>query len=140
MDENLSYSYNFTVSPGDIDELEHVNNVVYVQWIQDAAVKHWNKIAPEDIKKNFVWVIARHEIDYKRPAKLNDELFIQTRVLTAGAVNSERLVQIFRKNDMQLLVESKTNWIMIDAVSHRPVRIPDVVKEIFLGRNEDKND
>ena len=136
MDENLSYSYSFTVSAADIDELEHVNNVVYVQWIQDAAVKHWNKIAPEDIKKNFVWVIARHEIDYKRSAKLNDELFIQTRVLTAGAVNSERLVQIFRKNDMKLLVESKTNWIMVDALSHRPARIPDVVKEVFLGEDQ----
>ncbi len=134
MDENLSDSFVFSVLPTDIDELEHVNNVVYVQWIQDAAVRHWNKVAPEEIKKNYVWVIARHEIDYKRPARLNDELLIQTRVLTAGAVNSERQVQIFRKKDMKLLVESKTNWIMVDAVAHRPARIPEEIKDIFLGK------
>lgn len=140
MEENLSNSYSITVSPDDIDELEHVNNVVYVQWIQDAAVKHWNIIAPEFIKQKYVWVVLRHEIDYKRPGKLNDELLIKTRVLTAGAVSSERQVQIFRKKDMQLLVESKTNWCMIDASTHRPARIPDEIKEIFLGKNQTKTD
>ncbi len=133
MNTDLVYEYNYTVAPGDIDELNHVNNVVYVQWIQDVAVKHWNKIAPEEIRKNFVWVIVRHEIDYKRSAKLNDELLIQTRVLTAGGVSSVRLVQIYKKESMQLLVESKTTWCMIDAASQRPVRISDEVKEIFLG-------
>ncbi len=135
MDDQLSYSYNFTVAADDIDELQHVNNVVYVKWIQDAAVRHWNIIAPEEIKKKNVWVVMRHEIDYKRPGKLHDELLITTRVLTAGGVSSVRQVQIFRKKDMQLLVESKTNWCMLDAVTFRPARIPDEIKEIFLGKD-----
>lgn len=131
--ELQTYTYTQIVEQEHIDELNHVNNVIYVQWIQDAAVKHWNIVAPESIKENFVWVIVRHEIDYKRPAMLHDELVIETRVLDAQTVTSWRQVKIFRKKDMQLLVESKTNWCMVDVKTQRPARIPDEIKEIFLG-------
>jgi acyl-CoA thioester hydrolase len=133
MSESLIYSYEQVVTKADIDELNHVNNVVYVQWIQDAAIRHWSSIAPEHIQKSFVWVIVRHEIDYRRSGLLNDVLVIQTRVLSAGGASSVRQVQIFRKHDMQLLVESKTTWCIIDAVTHRPARISDEIKLMFLG-------
>jgi acyl-CoA thioester hydrolase len=132
---NLTHSYTFRVQPGDIDQLNHVNNVVYVQWIQDAAVNHWDSVASEEIKKSFVWVIVRHEIDYRHPAKLNDELLIRTWVLNAQGVSSVRQVQIFRKADMKLLVESKTTWCMIDAHTQRPVRITPEVRNLFLPEN-----
>ena len=131
--EQLTYSYTQKVEQEHIDELNHVNNVVYVQWIQDAAVKHWNIVAPESVKENFVWVIVRHEIDYKKPAILHDELLIETRVLDAQSITSWRQVKIFRKKDMQLLVESKTNWCMIDVKTQRPARIPEEIKTVFLG-------
>jgi acyl-CoA thioester hydrolase len=134
MNEDLSYSYEQIVTEADIDELNHVNNVVYVQWIQDAAIRHWSSIAPDHIQKSFVWVIVRHEIDYRRSGLLNDVLWIQTRVLTAGGASSVRQVQIFRKHDMQLLVESKTTWCIIDAATHRPARISDEIKIMFLGK------
>lgn len=133
MNDDLSYSYEQFVTESDIDELNHVNNVVYVQWIQDAAVKHWSSIAPDHIQKSFVWVIVRHEIDYRRSGLLNDVLLIKTRVLTAGGASSVRQVQIFRKTDMQLLVESKTTWCIIDANTYRPARISDEIKIMFLG-------
>jgi acyl-CoA thioester hydrolase len=133
--ENLTHSYSFRVKPEDIDQLNHVNNVVYVQWIQDAAVNHWNSVASEEIKKSFFWVIVRHEIDYRHPGKLNDELLIKTWVLNAQGVSSVRQVQIFRKADMQLLVESKTTWCMIDAHTQRPVRITPEVRNLFLPEN-----
>ncbi len=132
---NLTYSYTFKVQPGDIDQLNHVNNVVYVQWIQDAAVNHWKSVAPDEIQKSFVWVIVRHEIDYRHPAKLNDELLIKTWVLKAQGVSSVRQVQIFRKEDMKLLVESKTTWCMVDVKSQRPARITPEVKNLFLTEN-----
>lgn len=131
--ENLIYTYEQAVTEADIDELNHVNNVVYVQWIQEAAVRHWNLIAPDDVKEKYVWVIVRHEIDYKRSGVLHDVLLIQTRVLSAGGASSVRQVQIFIKHDMQLLVESKTTWCIIDAVTHRPARISDEIKKLFLG-------
>jgi acyl-CoA thioester hydrolase len=138
MEDRLSHSYTFFVTENDIDELNHVNNVTYVQWIQDAAVRHWNLIAPEHIKQNYVWMIVRHEIDYRRQGVLGDELLARTRVLTAERASSIRLVEIFRKNDMQLLVESRTTWVMIDSATLRPARITEEIREIFLGREADK--
>jgi acyl-CoA thioester hydrolase len=134
MEDKLSHSYTFTVTGKDIDELNHVNNVTYVQWIQDAAVSHWNLVASEQIRQNYVWMIVRHEIDYKKQGKLHDELLVKTMVLDAEKATSVRLVQIFRKNDMQLLVESRTTWVMIDAHTHRPARITEEIREMFLGK------
>lgn len=134
MHDQRTHSYTQRVKPEHIDELDHVNNVVYVQWIQDAAVKHWNLLASESLRKKYVWVIVRHEIDYKHPAKLNEELLITTRVLDAGTVSSNRMVQIFRKADHKLLVESKTTWCMIDTTTQRPARINNEIKEMFLGK------
>jgi acyl-CoA thioester hydrolase len=130
--ENYIHSYSFKVKPEHIDQLDHVNNVVYVQWIQDAAVNHWNSVAPDNIKEKFVWVIVRHEIDYKYPAKLNEELLIKTQVLNAQGVSSIRKVGIYRKTDMKLLVESQTTWCMMDSGTFRPTRITDEVKKLFL--------
>jgi acyl-CoA thioester hydrolase len=136
MDDKLMYSYQQLVTEEHIDQLNHVNNVVYVQWIQDVAVRHWESVAPEHIKTAWYWVIVRHEIDYRRMAMLGEELLIQTRVLTAGAASSIRQVQIFRKTDKQLLVESKTTWCIIDATTHRPGRISEEIKRIFLGEGK----
>ncbi len=133
MDDKQIFSWELTVSKNDIDQLNHVNNVVYVQWIQDVAVKHWFNVAPDQIRDNYVWVVVRHEIDYKRPAQLNDELVVVTKVLDAGTVTSNRQVQFFRKKDNLLMVEAKTTWCMIDAKTFRPARIPDIIKTIFLG-------
>jgi acyl-CoA thioester hydrolase len=132
-EKNLIYSYEFQVQESDIDQLNHVNNVVYVQWIQDAAIKHWSTVAPEKAQKDYVWVIVRHEIDYRKPGKSGDQIHIKTWVLNASGISSVRQVQIFRKKDMQLLVESKTTWCMLDAKTHRPVRITNEIRNIFLG-------
>lgn len=130
--KEYTFEYVQKVDKEHIDELDHVNNVVYVQWIQDAAVKHWNTVASEATKNEFVWVIVRHEIDYKYPARLNEELLIRTFVLNAQGVSSDRRVQIFRKEDMRLLVESKTTWCMLNKTTQRPARVTDSVKELFL--------
>jgi acyl-CoA thioester hydrolase len=130
--DDFTYSYTLTVGPEHIDALNHVNNVIYVQWIQDAAVSHWNSVIPEEVKAKYIWVIMRHEIDYKKPGLLDDELLITTKVLNAQRITSDRQVQIFRKADMTLLVESKTTWCMLDADTLKPARITDEIKKIFL--------
>lgn len=132
--DTRKYSYDQEVLPEHIDELGHVNNVVYVQWIQDAAVQHWNHVAPDQIKKDYVWVIVRHEIDYKRPALAGDILHIETQVLGAERVSSLRQVKIFRKEGMKLLAEAKTTWCIIDLSTNRPASIPEEIKMIFLGK------
>ncbi|CAM4255466.1 acyl-CoA thioesterase [Gillisia limnaea] len=66
------------VSEADLDELQHVNNVRYVQWMEDVAKAHWNARAGDEIRENYFWVVIRHEIDYKGQAFLDDELLLQT--------------------------------------------------------------
>ncbi len=129
---DLSFSYSLIVNESHIDELEHVNNVVYVGWIQDAAVMHWRKVVSETIQKKYVWVIVRHEIDYKASAKLNNELIIKTYVIDAHNVTSRRKVEIRRKSDNKLLVEGLTTWCLLDAKTLRPTRITDEIRNYFL--------
>ncbi|MFP4288113.1 MAG: acyl-CoA thioesterase [Bacteroidota bacterium] len=133
------YKYNQKVQPGDIDQLNHVNNVVYVQWIQDAAVKHWNSAISAEIREKYVWVILRHEIDYKNPAKLGDLLTIETKVLEAKGITSVRSVKIYREKDQKLLVQSITKWCMLHADTLRPARITEGIKNIFLAGSSHDN-
>src|SRR6266496_6328889 len=66
------------VLPGDIDEQNHVNNTVYLRWVQDVATAHWQAVASPDAQENIAWVVLRHEVDYKAPAILDDEVVLRT--------------------------------------------------------------
>lgn len=127
----LTYDHIIHVQPADLDELNHVNNVVYVRWIQEAAAAHWNREATPDIKKRFFWVVLRHEIDYKAPAFAGEELIARTWVHAYDGARSIRMVQMIRKHDQRLLAESKTTWCLLSAESHRPVRVPEEISLIF---------
>ena len=61
----MSFTMTITASSGDIDELGHVNNAVWVRWIQDIATAHWDAVAPPEHRAAYVWVVTRHEIDYR---------------------------------------------------------------------------
>jgi len=67
-----------SVSPGDIDEQNHVNNTVYLRWVQEVATGHWRAVASREARESIGWVVLRHEIDYKAPASLNDEIVLRT--------------------------------------------------------------
>ena len=119
------------VAATDIDALNHVNNVVYVQYIQDIAVAHWAFAAPEAMRSNVVWVVRRHEIDYLRAAVLGDELLVTTRAGINTAATWERLCEIYRVSDNQLIVKSKSVWVALDATTHKLRRIDDELLRIF---------
>jgi acyl-CoA thioester hydrolase len=126
------YTCQKQVQKEDIDQLNHVNNVVYVKWIQEAAETHWNSVMPEENKKQYIWVIVRHEIDYHAPARLGDTINIETWVLDATKATSHRAVRFTNAETGKLLVESKTNWCMLNARTFRPARITKEITEIFL--------
>jgi acyl-ACP thioesterase len=79
-----------SVKPEDIDELGHVNNVSYVRWVQDVAVAHWRSAAPAEDQAKLLWVVVRHEIDYKQAAFLGDEILARTWVGGATRITFER--------------------------------------------------
>ncbi|MBK8611109.1 MAG: acyl-CoA thioesterase [Chitinophagaceae bacterium] len=119
------------VKPEHLDNMQHVNNVVYLQWVQDAAVAHWNARADMAVREKYNWVVLRHEIDYKSPALLNDELVLKTWVYDYQGVRSIRMVQVFRKEDNKLLVAARTVWCLLNSVTGKPVRIDEEIKTVF---------
>jgi len=119
------------VLAGDIDEQNHVNNTVYLRWVQDVAVAHWRAIASSDAQKTIGWVVLRHEIDYKAPATLSDEIVLRTWVGKATRVTFERFTEIRRKRDRQLLSTARTLWCPISTQIGRPVRVSAEVRAKF---------
>lgn len=119
-----SYQHQFKVEPDHIDQLNHVNNVVYVQWIQDIAIAHWQKLAPVEIQQAYLWVVARHEIDYKRSALLGDEILVKTRIGAATARQFTRHTDILRGSDQKLLVTALTYWVPVDPQTLKAVKAP----------------
>lgn len=119
------------VTEDDLDELQHVNNVRYVQWIQDIAKAHWETRAPEEMKEEFFWVVIRHEVDYKQQAFLDDELLLQTYIGDQTHVTSTRHVTILNKETEKVLVEAKSTWCLMNLESKRPVKITPQMLQIF---------
>jgi len=110
------------VSEGHLDDLGHVNNVVYVQWIQDIAGEHWRTAAHPALVDAVAWVLSRHEIDYRRPARAGDALTIRTWVGAATPVRFERHVEILDEAD-RVVVRSRTEWAPIDRGTGRLMRL-----------------
>jgi acyl-CoA thioester hydrolase len=119
------------VQPGDIDRQNHVNNTVYLRWVQEVATAHWEAQAPADAVHSVGWVVLRHEIDYKSPAGRGDEVVLRTWVGQATRVTFERFVEILRKTDRQLLAKARTLWVPINPETARPTRVSPEVRARF---------
>ncbi|ULC58233.1 acyl-CoA thioesterase [Flaviramulus sp. BrNp1-15] len=119
--KGASYQHKLTVFKEHIDVLNHVNNVVYVQWVNDIAEKHWSILTNEAINKKYFWVLLKHEIDYLGQAILGDELTIKTQVGETSGVKSIRYVEIYK--DKKLIIKSQTTWCLIDVNTLKPTRI-----------------
>ena len=117
------------VTTNELDVYNHVNNVVYVQWIQDIADDHWNVLTEKMDEPDYVWFVIRHEIAYKAQAKLNDEVTITTWVGKTEGVKSVRHVVI--KKGETLLVKSATTFCLVDKKSLKPRRITEDIIQIL---------
>jgi len=126
------YHHAIRVMAEDIDRLGHVNNVVYVRYAQDAAVAHWKAVTPQTLRDAHTWVTRRHEIDYLRPAFLDDDLIARTWIDSISVVSMERRIDLVRGADDALLTRVKTVWVAIDPQTHRPKRIDERLKAVFL--------
>ncbi|MFN2473689.1 MAG: acyl-CoA thioesterase [Sphingomicrobium sp.] len=119
-------------TPADIDELGHVNNAVWVRWIQEVAVAHWNAVAHPAHVDAYVWVVVRHEIDYLRAAFAGETLTARTWVGEAPrGARFDRYIEFIGENG-QARVRARTQWAIIDKASGRPIRVPADVVAPFL--------
>ena len=117
------------VQPADIDEQDHVNNTVYLRWIQDVAVAHWKSLASKEAQEAIGWVVLRHEIDYKVPAGLGDEIVLRTWVGEASRLKFERFTEVRRKSEV--LAKARTIWVPIDWNTGKPMRVSAEVRACF---------
>lgn len=126
-----TYFKETTVTEKDLDGLNHVNNVRYVQWVQDVAEEHWNSKATHRISETYYWVMLNHHIQYKGQAYLGDVLELKTYVTKSEGVISTRMVEIYHKDSGKLLTASETNWCLISKANNRPTRIPQEIINLF---------
>jgi acyl-CoA thioester hydrolase len=127
------FQLKIVVQPEDIDDLNHVNNVVYLRYVQDVASAHWNNIAPEGFREKYSWVVLRHEIDYKNAAILGDEIIAETWVSSCEGFRSERNVELHHAKTGKLLAKAKTTWCLLNAGTKKPRKIEKDITDIFLS-------
>ena len=131
MSSSAAFEMTVPVLSGDIDEQNHVNNTVYLRWVQDVATAHWRAIASPEAQQMIGWVVLRHEVDYKAPATLGDEIVLRTWVGKATRLTFERFTEIRRKMDGQLLSQARTLWCPINTQTGRPGRVAAEVRAQF---------
>ena len=112
-----------------LDELKHVNNVVYLQWVQDIAKEHWFQKVDSNLSEHFFWVVRSHQLDYKKQVFEGETLEAVTYVVNYKGPFSERAVDFFKTEE--LVVSARSNWCLLDARNQKPVRVPDQVKNLF---------
>ncbi len=125
------FSFPIKVIPSDIDFMGHVNNARYLNWVQDTVLAHWQKLAPAEEVASKAWVALKHEITYRKPAFLDDEVIAETVLEKVAGARSFYNTVIRRGEDV--LAEVKSMWCCIDAESLRPARISRDVAETFFG-------
>lgn len=124
------YQQSFIARAGDIDELGHVNNAVWVRWVQDLATAHWTAAATPAQQAAYVWVVVRHEVDYLGNVKEGDTVIGRTWV-AAEAVGAkfDRFAEFSK--DGRAIVRARTTWVILSRDSLRPMRVPKEVVAQF---------
>ena len=126
------FSKTITAQPDDIDELGHVNNAVWVRWIQDVAVAHWAAVAPPEHRDAYVWVVTRHEIDYRGNVRAGETVTGETWVPDPPkGARFDRHMR-FTGADGRVKVEAVSTWAMIDRASGRLVRVRPEIAAPFI--------
>jgi acyl-CoA thioester hydrolase len=129
----IPFTRPFIPTPEDIDELGHVNNAVWVRWIQDMATSHWAATSAPEHVDAYIWVVTRHEIDYRGNVSLGESVIGRTWIEKPprGATFDRRVE--FVNDAGKVIVSANTTWAMLDRVSGRLMRVPADVAAPFLG-------
>ncbi|MEZ5959381.1 MAG: thioesterase family protein [Hyphomonadaceae bacterium] len=123
----------FPVAAADIDELGHVNNIVYLRYAQDIAIAHWRTRAPAEMLDAYVWVVTRHEVDYRAQLELGDDVEVRTYVDDAPRGPSWiRFVEVYKAGAEKPSASIKSNWVMLDAQTRRLKRVPSELAARFM--------
>lgn len=133
------FTYSFTVPQSVIDENGHVNNVAYVQWMQDAAIRHGASITEYKPPQNTGWFVREHRIEYLLPAFLGDEIVVRTWVTEWKRVRATRRYDFTRTSDGKVIARGETQWIFVELTSGRPIAVPAEIQALFPVVVDDAN-
>ena len=127
------------ILPDDIDFMGHVNNARYLSWVQDAVLSHWHKLAPAEAVAAHGWVALKHEITYRKPAFLDDDVIAN--VLLERIQGARAFYETIVKRGEEVLAEVKSSWCYIDIETLRPARIGEEIAAFFFPpRAEDSTE
>ena len=125
------FQYNLKVQAAHLDALQHVNNVHYLQWVQDIAAAHWQELTKNSKVALGVWGVRSHAITFKNQAQLGDVLTLKTYVKQSRGALSERIVEIYKAHDQTLVVQCSTQWCYLDSKTLKTTKIPQNVMAIL---------
>ena len=131
----LAHLFPIKILPEDIDFMGHVNNSRYLNWVQEAVLEHWRKLAPPDAVAARAWVALKHEITYRKPAFLNDVDVVATTVLES-IHGARAFYETVIKRGEEVLAEVKSSWCCIDAQTLRPARIGSEITAYFFPKGD----
>ncbi|HRH60536.1 MAG TPA: thioesterase [Chitinophagaceae bacterium] len=125
------FTISITVAEEHLDELRHVNNVIYVKWMEDIARQHWKQYASQQLQDELFWMIKKHEIVYFNQAFLNDHLMMHTWTGAHTNITWIRHYEITRPADNKKIIEAHSVWIPLDKKTQRPVKITGELISMF---------
>jgi acyl-CoA thioester hydrolase len=132
-----SFTKSFTAQPEHIDIYGHVNNAVWVQWMEDMANSHWSSVAPQEHLDTYAWFVTRHEIDYRGNIAEGESVEATTFIPEGpSGARFDRRVD-FRNGDGKVIVSARTTWAMIDRATGRLMRVPAEVAAPFMPPGSD---
>ena len=130
MNKPLPHDHPVGIDPSDIDFMGHVNNASYLKWVQDAVLGHWRAIAPADAVATHLWVALKHEITYRKPTFLGDDVIAT--VLLEKVQGARAFYETIIRRGEEVLAEVKSSWCCLDAETLRPARLATTVIARFF--------
>jgi acyl-CoA thioester hydrolase len=126
-----TFHFPIGILPADIDHMGHVNNSVYLKWVQDAVVRYWESLAPPEAVARHLWVALSHEIKYRRPAFLEDVVVAD--VIAYKVEGARAFFTTVIKRGEDVVAEVTSSWCCLDAVTKRPARLARDIAARFVA-------
>ena len=130
------YRKHIQVKQTDLDELQHVNNVRYLEWVQEVSKEHWENVVEKEVLDQIIWVVRNHNITYYEGALLHDSVEIVTEVIEWKGPISIRLVTMKNNKTDKILVKAITEWCAVHPKTLKPIRVPADIHTLFIKENE----
>ncbi len=136
MSHAIPHRFSIGIDPEDIDFMGHVNNASYLKWVQAAVLDHWRALAPTEAVAQKMWVALKHEITYRKPAFLEDDVIAT--VLLERVQGARAFYETIIRRGEEVLAEVKSSWCCVDAETLRPARLTRDVIQRFFSSDENE--